>query len=124
VKYITIPAPFTVVDPLTDEPTAEQVPFVKFVRLLVTVAAQKQAADTLQLIDIRQSVASMAPGDVWTLPDEWHAVLAAECKKLGGWAPAAILSAGAHLRAVVDAPSKDPRGVAVVNGATVSSSAS
>jgi len=77
-------------------------------------AAQKQSADTLTLIDIRASVAKVSAGQTWEVPDEWQAILVAECKRLGGWAPHAILSAGEHLRAVTEAGSKAP--MAMVNG--------
>jgi hypothetical protein len=123
-RFITVPAPFVVMDPLEDRPAEprEEVAFVKFVRLLCMSAAQKQTADTLQLIDIRASVAKVTAGQTWEVPDEWHTTLAAECKRLGGWAPHAVLSAGEHLRAVVDAPNKAPAGIAAsANGAVAAS---
>lgn len=103
-RYITVPEAFQVMDPLEDKPTGEWVSFPKFVSTLCVIAAQKQGADALMLIDMRKAVKSYGPGHVWECPDEWHSVLASEAKKPGGLNPFALLSAESHIRAIVDAP--------------------
>ena len=126
--YIQVPEPFIVRDPITDEPLskpgapcseaeAERVPFATTVRILCMAASQDGASDTLTLIDIRAKVGTLAPGALWECPDDWHAILVKHAKSLRGWAPAATLSAGAHLRAIVDAPTKAPATAAVAEAA-------
>jgi hypothetical protein len=105
-KYVTIPEPAEIRDPVTDESTGEVVPFLKTARIVCALAAQQ--VDALTLIDIRRKLTSASVGDVVELTDEEHGAVVAHFRAPKGVAPALIFSAEAHLRAVVDATSKRP----------------
>lgn len=132
-RYIQTPDPFVVRNPITDDPLdsngqkceleqAERITFAKFVRLVVSLAAQGQASpDPLMLIDIRNAADKLASGQVWECHDDWWKVLADQCKSMRGMPAQTTLSAESHLRAIVDAPNKMPAALALPVAATPAS---
>lgn len=113
-RYVNIIAPVPVIDPVTDDPLTnvrgepEMLSVAKVVRVLLTVAAQKQAADMLLILDIRAKFDAAQIGEWVELSEEMWKVLEAEAKRPGGLAPAGLMSAGPVLRVILRAPEERP----------------
>jgi hypothetical protein len=122
-RYVTIPQDIEVKNSLTGEPI--QVPdpaggmkndiwsFTRAVKTATWIASQKSTADALELIDIRKKFEESLIGQTVELSDsEWRS-LEAEFKRPSGqvFGPGYGLSAEAHIRAWIDAPTKKPQAV-------------
>jgi hypothetical protein len=106
-KYLTVPEPVAILDPLTDEPTGEVFSFARTARIVCACAVNVNA-DLLPVVDARKKLVAGGVGDVIELSDEQHATLLPHFKNPQGAAPALKLSVESHLRAFVDASSKPP----------------
>lgn len=115
-RYITVPEPFSVVDPIegTPLPGAEAFPFAKFVKVLTSNAASEQTADTLTLVDIRREAEKQSAGVIWAVSDEWFEILKKQAVRVKGAQPAFVFSAESHVRAIVNAPDKPSPAVAAL----------
>lgn len=111
-RYVTIPEDVLVRDPVTDLPmkaadgSERKITFGEFVKTATAIAAQKGAADTLLLAEIRESLGTRTAGTEWDLSDEWHKVLIDNTKRIIGWNAAELFSVVPFIRALTDAPSK------------------
>ncbi len=109
-RYIQVPEPFRIIDPVENE-LIDKIPPMTFTKIVcgaVAMAAQQAEADALTLADIRAKALELSAGTLWEIPDDWHKILADQCRRPRFLSPAVILSGATHLRAILDAPSKRP----------------
>jgi len=106
VRYVTVPEPFPVLNPVNDEPTGERVTFEQTVRLIAMQLVP--SVDALSLIDLRRKFQGKShPHVVEITEDEWK-MAEPQFRRPSALSPAFVLNAESHLRAWLDAPSKRP----------------
>lgn len=114
-RYVKVPEPVFILNPITDEPVIENGAPVKFsfarsVRLILSVLSAKGASDTMTLLDIRSKFDRAAVGEVVELSNDEYGVLAPEFKRPTAGTVTAmwLFSSEPHQRAVLDASDKLP----------------
>lgn len=127
-RYVTIPAPVVMLDPLTDEPllvdaqgqarpcpsgeTPTSRSFAWGVRmaLVINSGSGEKAADIQTLRDVRMKIDRAAVGDVVELSDDEWKLIEPIMRKPGpqAFGGAWVFCAESHQRAWLDAPSKRP----------------
>lgn len=120
-RYITIPGPVQCIDASNDQPLPDVIPFAKAVSLVCVALVNKQALDTLDVIALRTAVTQAKVGEEIAIDSAWWEALKSEFKRTNALGPAYLLSAGPHIRAVLDAkeaPSEKAVLMAETNGAS------
>lgn len=115
-RYVTVPNPVTLLDPVTDEPVKDEQgktltrTFAWACRLAIAAVAAKGAADSTKVFDVRRKTDTATPGKTLVLDDDDWELLAPEFRRVNAqlfglpWA----LCAEDHIRAILDAPTKPP----------------
>lgn len=112
-RYIKIPAPVKLIDPMTDTPADVEQSFAQAVRAVCTSLMQKQLLDTLDIIDLREKLGKAKVGDEVPIDSAWWAPLRDEFKRPSVFGPAYLLAASSHIKAVLDAK-EQPSPAAIV----------
>lgn len=112
-RYVTIPPPCAILDPLSDEPVPEgpkSWSFARGVRLALVLIAGEKGADVQTLRDIRENVDRAAVGSTIELSDDEWKLIEPHMRRPNAQAYGAawVFSAEEHQRAWLDAPSKRP----------------
>jgi len=114
-RYVQVPEKVLVKDPVSGaamkHPDGKErtISFREFIFTATSIAAQKGAADTLLLVEIRESVSVREASDVWEVPDAWHKVLVDNTRRMVGWGASELFAAVPFIRAVQDAPTERPK---------------
>jgi len=103
-RYIKIIDDITAVDPTTDEPLPDRIPFSAACRTLFSDPRLTQALDVFSLIDLRKKLLAARPGDppVQITDEEWSALLPC-IQRPTAFSPAFIHCGEAFFRAFIDA---------------------
>jgi hypothetical protein len=117
-RYIEQQEPVVIRDPTTDIATGEPPRTLSWAcRRVLANAIQQQSADALTIIDLRRKTDSLEKVRCIELTeDEWK-ILEPEFRKPRVFGPAYVFGAEAHIRAIIDAPTKRPTAM-LENGAT------
>jgi hypothetical protein len=116
-KYIQVPGPIEMREPLTDKSSGESYPFAKSMRMLITGIVFNKAADTSTVFDLRRKGDRALEGQWMELTDDEWKLLETEIRRPDPklYPVVWILSAEEHIEAIRDAVSKMPA-VLAANG--------
>lgn len=118
-RYVVVPAPFEVLDPITKRTIGNQrCAFIDSVRIALVSAFQKGASPQAQKVpqskldDIDEAFADAVEGDVVKMEDDSWKILADEftCPNPSHFTPQWAVSSKTHRRAVLQAAETKPAG--------------
>lgn len=111
-RYITVPAPVRLINPVNDEPLTlsdgrpDTMSFARSCRCAIILVSQEQGADALTLLDLRRKTDAAVEGACLEVTDDEWNLLVPKFKRPhpqlfgAAWA----FSAESHQRAWLDAP--------------------
>jgi hypothetical protein len=115
IHYVQKLPPVSCID-LEGNPTGEQFSFAKAASCAISAVMASQGCDALSLIDVRRRILEAPELSYVPVEDEPYNAIAAEFRRPRAMGPAYVLAAEAHIKAWVDAPTREPAHVAA-NGA-------
>lgn len=116
-RYILVPGPVRLLDPISEKETGEVVTFAQAMRGVCASLIQGQALDALSVLDLRDKINKAVPGQYVELTEDEYRALEPEWRRPKALQAVYVLSAQAHIRAVLDAAKDRPAAMDVaVNG--------
>lgn len=107
--FVTAHAPVFIANPLDGTPSTDTVGWDVFIRALFQDERWMQQLDVFSANDLRTKLLSLKPGQVAELTENEHAAAKTIVMHPRTLSPAFVYSAEGMLRAIADAPTKDPR---------------